>query len=75
MRKSTILAVGQITQSDTITVELLAPSNVPATVEITWPLQPTMADPRRFPDVAAAVARLFATAATTLAGIKAQRRL
>ena len=73
MSKSTTLASGQITPTDTISVELVQPDSMPATVKITWPLQPTVADPRRFPDVAATVASLFATAATALAGIKSTR--
>jgi hypothetical protein len=43
-------------------------------VRIVWPPQPTVVPTVRFPETAAAVARLFATAATTLAGIKAHRR-
>jgi hypothetical protein len=43
---------------------------MPAVIRITWPPQPTVSDTRRFPEVAAALARLFATAATELARIK-----
>ena len=46
----------------------------PAVVRIVWPPTPTVVDPRRFPDVAATIARLFAEAATTLAAIKAMKR-
>jgi hypothetical protein len=60
--KSTILASGQITPSPhhTITVELVDPDGVPATVRIGWPPQPTVINPRRFPELAARVARIFA---------------
>jgi hypothetical protein len=37
--------------------------------------KPTIVDPKRFPDVAAMLARLCAEAATSLASIKANRRL
>jgi hypothetical protein len=82
--ESTDLAGGQINGSgDTITVQLVRPADMsaaerstkPAIVRIVWPLQPTLVDPRRFPDTAAVIVRLFAEAATTLASIKASRRL
>jgi hypothetical protein len=43
-------------------------------VRIVWPLQPTIVDPNRFPEVAAAVVRMFAAASTELAAIKARKR-
>lgn len=75
MSQITELASGQITPSEAMTVELVAPDSMPAIVKITWPLQPTVCDPRRFPETAATIARLFAQAATTLAQIRARRRL
>jgi hypothetical protein len=77
MSKQTILASGEITRSPrhTITVELLEPDGVPAVVRIGWPLQPTVVDPRRFPDTAAVIVRMFSEAATALAAIKVNRRL
>jgi hypothetical protein len=77
MSKTSTLAEGQLTQSpqNTITVELVAPDDMPAIVRIVWPLQPTVSDPRRFPDTAAVIARQFAEAATTLARIRASKRL
>jgi hypothetical protein len=47
---------------DQLKVELVEPDSMPAVVRITWPAQPTVVDPKRFPDVAAAVAQLFARA-------------
>jgi hypothetical protein len=41
-------------------------------VRIVWPSQPTVVDRKRFPDVAAAVAQLFARAHIVLASLKAQ---
>jgi hypothetical protein len=77
MSKLTEFASGQITPSphNTITVELVEPEGMPAVVRIGWPLQPTICDPCRFAEVAAAIVRLFATAATELARINARKRL
>ena len=71
----TTLASGQINGADTIVVELVEADSHPAVVIIRWPLKATVLHPRRFPDTAAVIARLFAEAHTTLAGIKASRRL
>ena len=82
--ESTHLASGVINGAgDTITVELIRPGDIPAAertlkravVRIKWPPQPTVVPTVRFPETAATIARLFATAATTLGGIKAHRRL
>jgi hypothetical protein len=60
---------------DHLKVELVEPDSMPAVVRITWPAAPTIVDPKRFPDVAAAIAQLFARAHTVLASIKAGRLL
>jgi hypothetical protein len=75
--KTTTLAEGQVTPSlhNTITVELVEADETPAVVIVSWPAQPTVLHPRRFPDVAAAIVRLFATASTGLARINARKRL
>jgi hypothetical protein len=75
MSKVTELASGQLTSTETITVELIEADETPAVVIITWPLKASAFHPRRFRDVAAMVARLFAEAATRLAAIKRERRL
>jgi hypothetical protein len=75
MSKITPLATGQITAVDTITVELIEADETPAVVIVRWPAKPTVLHPRRFPDTAAAIARLFAEAHTVLASIKAGRSL
>jgi hypothetical protein len=54
-------------------IELVEPDTMPAMVRIVWPPQPTMVDPRRFGDVAAALVRLFSEAHVTLAALKANR--
>ena len=43
-------------------------------VRIVWPPQPSVIDPKRFPDLAAAMAQLFARAHIVLAGLKASGR-
>jgi hypothetical protein len=75
MSQITQLASAAITATDTITVELIEADEIPAVVIVRWPVKPTVLHPRRFPDTAAMVARLFAEAHTVLANIKAGRRL
>jgi hypothetical protein len=64
------LAHGQITVTDQLLVELIRPTDTPALIRILWPVQPTVTNPAQFPDTAAMVARLFASAATRVAAIK-----
>jgi hypothetical protein len=72
---TTPLASGTINASgDTIEVVLVQPADVPAVIRIIWPLWPTVADPRRYAEVAAAAMRLLANASTELARRKAARR-
>jgi hypothetical protein len=73
MSKATELASSQITPSDTLAVELVEADETPAVVIIRWPVKPSVVHPRRFPDTAATIARLFAEAHTVLASIKAGR--
>jgi hypothetical protein len=75
MSKITELASSQINASDTLAIELVEADETPAVVIIRWPGKATILHPRRFPDTAAMLPRLFAEAATTLASIKANRRL
>jgi hypothetical protein len=74
MSKITELASGQITTVDSLTVELVEADETPAAVIIRWPVKPTVLHPRRFPDTAALLARLFANASTELARMRAQDR-
>jgi hypothetical protein len=71
----TVLASASINATDAIVAELVEADETPAVVIIKWPAKPTVCHPRRFPDTAAVIARLFAEAATALARIKASRRL
>jgi len=74
MSKVTSLASSQVNH-DQLKIELVEPQGIPATVRIVWPPQPTIVDPKRFPDVAAAVAQLFARAHIVLAALKAGKQL
>ena len=71
MSKTTTLASGQITPTDTLLVELREPGEFPATILIIWPQAPSIVDPRRSGATANAVARLMAAAITKLAQIRA----
>ena len=75
MSQITELASSPINASATIIVELVEADETPAVVIVRWPAKPTVIHPRRFPDTAAVIAKLFAEAATALAAIKAGRRL
>jgi hypothetical protein len=72
---SITLAHGPINGADTITIELIQPDSMPAVVRIVWPTAPTITTPARYLEVASAAMRLLAEAFTTLARIKANRRL
>jgi hypothetical protein len=71
---TTPLASSQINNHDTIAIELIEPDSMPAVVRIVWPPQPTVIDPKRFPDTAAAIAQLFARAHIELAALKTHGR-
>ena len=75
MSKITELAMGQITITETLTVELVEADQTPAVVIVRWPAKPTVFHPRRFPSAADHMARIFATAVVRLAAIKRERRL
>jgi hypothetical protein len=66
----TPLASAQVNH-DQLRIELVEPEAMPAVVRIVWPAAPTVVDPKRFPDVAAAIAQLFARAHIVLASLKA----
>ena len=59
---------------DHLKVELIEPDGMPPMVKITWPPQPTIIKPERFPDVAAQLSQLFARAHIVLAALKAGGR-
>jgi hypothetical protein len=49
MSKVTELASGQLTSTETITVELIEADETPAVVILRWPSKPTVIHPHRFP--------------------------
>jgi hypothetical protein len=73
MSKLTILSEAQIgaTDAETIQVVFVEPDGMLSSVIILWPPQRSTIAPRDFPQVAATLTRVFASAATKLAGIKA----
>jgi hypothetical protein len=73
---TTPLASGPINQSgDTIEVVLIQPADHPSEIIIRWPDAPTITTPSRYNEVASTAMRLLAEAFTTLARIKAGKRL
>jgi hypothetical protein len=75
MTQSTILSSGPINGADTLTIELIQPDSMPAVVRIVWPTAATITTPAHYLEVASAAMRLLAEASTTLAQIRARRRL
>jgi hypothetical protein len=72
---ATQLASAEITAADSITIELVDTDEHPTVVIIRWPDKASIVHPRRFPDAASIVVRLFAEAHTALARIRASKRL
>jgi hypothetical protein len=73
---TTSLASGAINQSgDTIEIVLVQPADSPSVIMIRWPNAATITTPVRYNDVASTTMRLLATASTTLARIKASKRV
>ena len=66
----TPLASAQVNH-DRIAIDLIEALESPAVVRVVWPAQPTIVDPKRFPDTAAQIAQLFARAHIVLAALKA----
>jgi hypothetical protein len=73
---TTPLASGAINASgDTIEVILVQPVDNPSVIMIRWPDAPTITAPARYNEVASTAMRLLAEASTTLARLKANKRL
>jgi hypothetical protein len=66
-----VLASGQLSCTDSLSVELIRPSDLPAVIMIRWPGQPTITDPRKFGEAASAAMRVLASATTKLAALRA----
>jgi hypothetical protein len=73
--QSTILSSGPINGADTLTIELIQRDSMPAVVKIVWPTAATITTPAHYLAEASAAMRLLAEASTTLARIRASRRL
>ena len=67
MATVTELATGQITLSDSLTVELHRSIEAPPAVLLVWPAAPSVTDPHRFGAVANAVVAIMAEARAVLA--------
>jgi hypothetical protein len=74
MSEVTELASGQITSTESISVELIEADQTPAVVIVRWPIKPSVFHPP-LPGAADSAACVFAAAAVRLAAIKRERRL
>jgi hypothetical protein len=72
MNKLIILSEAQIGASpeDAVRIVFVEPDDMPRSVIIHWPRQPSTVNPHDFGEVAAMLTRIFARAATKLARIK-----
>jgi hypothetical protein len=70
-----VLAAGEITRADRLTIELHQPTGSPPAILIKWPTQPsvTSTDPKGLVSVAASVVRVMAEAQARLARIRSSR--
>jgi hypothetical protein len=74
MSKITELGTGQITTTDTLTIELVEADETPPVIVIRWPSKPSVLHPRRFGSAADAATRAFAGAVVRLAHIRRDHR-
>jgi hypothetical protein len=75
MSKTTTLADGDVTAADRLSVELVQPIDLPATILIRWPGAPSVTDSRRLHAVADAITAIMAQAVATLARIRGATEL
>ena len=68
------LAVGAVSHSDQLAVELVQPPDTPAAILIKWPPQPTVTDPAKLTATIAAIVRVLGTAQIELAARRAAGR-
>jgi hypothetical protein len=66
-----LLAIGSVTQSDQLAVELVQPPDTPAAILIKWPAKPTVTDPAKLTSTIAAIVRVLGTAQIELAARRA----
>jgi hypothetical protein len=65
------LAVGAVTKSDRLVVELVQRPDTPDAILIKWPAQPTVTDPAKLTATIAAILRVLGTAQIELAARRA----
>jgi hypothetical protein len=69
-----VLAAGPINPSgDTITIQLIAPADMPAVVRIVWPAATSVVQPAGLAEVTASAMKILASASTRLNQIRAQQ--
>ncbi len=70
MSKITMLAVGQITAADEMSVELVEPGGSPAVILLHWPLAPSVTAPSKLGSTCDSIMRVLAAAVVRLAEIR-----
>jgi hypothetical protein len=75
MHQTTQLASGLINGHDRLTIELVEPANLPATILLRWPQKPSACTPDAYINVAAAAMQVLTAALVELAAIRAWRKL
>jgi hypothetical protein len=65
-----LLAEGQITRTDTLSIELVEPADAPPVLLLRWPPQPSVTDSTRLPVTANAIMQVLAAAIARLAAIR-----
>jgi hypothetical protein len=76
MNQSTILAAGQITPNDQLTIELVEPTNdLPPAILLRWPAKPTVTTPAGLDATVAATMRILSSAVIELAALKVWKKL
>jgi hypothetical protein len=66
-----LLAVGAVSQSDRLVIELVRRPDAPAAVVIKWPSQPTVTEPGKLTATIAAIVRVLGTAQIEMAARRA----
>jgi len=66
-----LLAVGSVTQSDQLAIELVRRPDTATAIVIKWPPQPTVTDPAKLTATIAAIVRVLGTAQIEMAARRA----
>ena len=66
-----LLAVGEISQSDRLVVELIQRPDTPDAILIKWPQRPTVTNPRKLTATIAAIVRILGAAQIEMAARRA----